>query len=77
MRFAEEFPLLKTRRKHPQSGSRGDFLNRESIAATRRGGMPIWREKIFIAMSRNANTASSHFHMPPNEVVELGACVEI
>ena len=53
------------------------FLNRESIAATRNGGMALWREKIFIAMSKNASTASSHFHLPPNEVVELGACVEI
>lgn len=53
------------------------FLNRESIAATRNGGMALWRETIFIAMSKNASTASSHFHMPANEVVELGACVEI
>lgn len=52
-------------------------MNRESIAATRNGGMALWREKVFIAMSKNASTASSHFHMPPNEVVELGACVEI
>ena len=53
------------------------FLNRESIAATRPGGMATWREKIFIAMSKNAGAASSHFHMPANEVVELGACIEI
>ena len=77
MRFDEGVFPLAVEGTHTQFVMRGDFMNRESIAATRRGGMPIWREKVFIAMSRNANTASSHFHMPPNEVVELGACVEI
>lgn len=53
------------------------FLNRESLAASRSGAMSVWREKFFIAMSKNASTASSHFNMPANQVVELGACVEL
>jgi KUP system potassium uptake protein len=53
------------------------FLNRESLSPARDSAMSLWREKVFIAMSKNANTASSHFHIPANQVVELGACVEI
>ena len=37
----------------------------------------IWREKLFAAMSNNARSAASFFRLPPNQVVELGAQVEL
>jgi KUP system potassium uptake protein len=54
------------------------FLGRETIMASRRpGGMPIWREKIFALISRNATSATAYFCLPPDRVVEMGSQVEI
>jgi KUP system potassium uptake protein len=53
------------------------FLSRETIIATPRPGMLIWREKLFSLMSRNAQSATAFFRLPPNRVVELGMQVEI
>jgi KUP system potassium uptake protein len=54
------------------------FLGRETIIATRRrSGLPVWREKLFALMSRNATTATAYFGIPPNRVVELGEQIEI
>jgi KUP system potassium uptake protein len=53
------------------------FLGRETLIASKRKGMAIWREKLFAFMSRNARTATSFFGLPPNRVVELGAQIEL
>ncbi|MGE3801236.1 MAG: KUP/HAK/KT family potassium transporter, partial [Candidatus Kapaibacterium sp.] len=53
------------------------FLGRESIVVTPRPGMAIWREHLFALMSRNTRSAASWFHIPPDQVVEIGARVEI
>ncbi|HET6765389.1 MAG TPA: KUP/HAK/KT family potassium transporter, partial [Longimicrobiaceae bacterium] len=53
------------------------FLGRETLIATRRPGMAIWREHLFAVMSRNARSATSFFSIPPNRVVELGTQIEI
>ena len=37
--------------------------------------MAFWREKLFIAMFRNAGSATSYFKIPSNRVVELGSQV--
>jgi KUP system potassium uptake protein len=39
--------------------------------------MPRWREKLFIALSKNAYSATAFFRIPSNRVVELGTQVEI
>jgi KUP system potassium uptake protein len=53
------------------------FLGRETLIATRRPGMALWRERLFATMSRNARPATAFFRLPPNRVVELGAQVEL
>ncbi len=53
------------------------FLGRETIIATRRPGMALWRERLFALMSRNATTATAYFGIPPQRVVELGEQIEI
>ncbi len=53
------------------------FLGRETLIVTPRdSGMATWREKIFASMTRNAESASRFFRLPPNRVVELGAQIE-
>jgi KUP system potassium uptake protein len=53
------------------------FLGRESMIASPKWGMAIWREKLFIWMSKNSTNAASFFRIPSNRVVELGAQVEL
>ena len=53
------------------------FLGRETIIVTRRKGMAIWREKLFVLMARNAIRATAFFRLPPERVVELGVQVEM
>ena len=53
------------------------FLGRETLLATERPGMAIWREKLFAWMTRNAQAAPLYFRLPPNRVVELGAQIEL
>ena len=53
------------------------FLSRETIISTGIPGMAPWREHLFIAMARNAESAMSFFHIPTNRVIELGSQVEI
>ncbi|WP_149195558.1 potassium transporter Kup [Luteimonas suaedae] len=53
------------------------FTSRETVVATARRGMSLWREKLFGLMHRNAAPASGFFRIPGNRLVELGTQVEI
>jgi len=53
------------------------FLGRETPVPTTRPDLPIWREKLYAFMTRNAVTASEYFQIPPNRVIELGTQVEL
>jgi KUP system potassium uptake protein len=48
------------------------FLGRAILLASHDSEMSFWREKLFIAMFRNASGAGSFFKLPPNRVIELG-----
>jgi KUP system potassium uptake protein len=51
------------------------FLGRETLIPKVGSEMAYWREKLFVAMFRNASSAATYFKLPPNRVVELGAQV--
>jgi KUP system potassium uptake protein len=53
------------------------FVSRETLIATVSPGMALWREKLFVSMSKNATKASEFFQVPTNRVVELGTQVEL
>ena len=53
------------------------FLGRETPVPTTRPDLALWREKLFIFMTRNAVSASEYFQIPPRRVVELGTQVEL
>ena len=53
------------------------FLSRQTLIASDKPGMWIWREKLFAWMLRNAASAMEFFRLPTNRVVELGSQVEI
>jgi KUP system potassium uptake protein len=53
------------------------FLGRETLLATERPGMALWRERLFALLARNAWRATKFFRLPPSRVCELGAQIEL
>lgn len=53
------------------------FLGRETLIPKLNSEMAFWREKLFITMYRNADSATSYFNIPTNRVVELGTQVAL
>ena len=53
------------------------FLGTETLLATDRPGMALWRERLFVVMSQNAMRATAFFKIPPERVVEIGMQVEL
>ena len=53
------------------------FASRESLAASADQGMALWRDKLFLIMSRNATPATEYFSIPADRLVELGTKVVI
>jgi len=49
------------------------ILGRETLIPKLGSEMAYWRELLFIAMFRNAGSATAYFKIPSNRVVELGA----
>ena len=53
------------------------FLSRDIVVPSVARGMSLWREKLFVAMHRNAARAADFLSLPPNRVVELGAKITL
>ena len=53
------------------------IIGRQSLFATDRPGMAIWREKIFSLISRNEISATDYFQLPKDRVVEIGMQIEL
>jgi KUP system potassium uptake protein len=53
------------------------FLARTTLLPTSRPGMYMWRETLFAFMSRNAQPATLFFHLPVEQVIEIGLEVEL
>ena len=51
------------------------FLSRRSLKSSSSSGMPLWQDKLYILMARNADDASSYFRLPTDRVVEIGTQV--
>jgi KUP system potassium uptake protein len=53
------------------------FLGRRSVIASARQGMPMWQDRLYIFLMRNAANPTDFFHIPPGRVVELGTQVSV
>jgi len=53
------------------------FLSRQTLLASDKPGMMMWREHLFAWLLRNSTSAMAFFRLPTNRVVELGSQVEI
>ena len=53
------------------------FLGRRTVVASAESGMPLWQDKLFIALMRNGANPTEFFKIPPGRVVELGTQVSV
>jgi KUP system potassium uptake protein len=53
------------------------FLGTETLYATRRPGMSLWRERLFALLSHNAQRATRSFDIPGHRTVELGLPIDL
>ncbi len=53
------------------------FISRAMIVSSANPGMVKWRERLFLALSKNAMNAADFFKIPTNRVIEMGTRIEI
>ena len=53
------------------------FVSRRSIRPAVRSAMPLWQDKLFIALARTATDATEFFQIPTGRVVEVGTQVTV
>ncbi|CAM3170293.1 potassium transporter Kup [Asticcacaulis taihuensis] len=53
------------------------FLGKRNVVPSANSGMPIWQDKLFIFLMKNATNPTEFFHIPPGRVVELGTQVTV
>ena len=53
------------------------FLGRRSVVPAVQSGMPLWQDKLFIFLMKNATNPTDFFNIPPGRVVELGTQVTV
>ncbi len=53
------------------------FISRAMIVPSPHPGMAIWRERLFLILSKNAMNAGDFFKIPVNRVIEMGTRIEI
>ncbi len=53
------------------------FVARLRLLPAPRPAMPLWREWLFILMARNAHRATDFFRIPADQVMEVGALMEL
>jgi len=58
-------------------GDRAYFLGRETITPSGAGKMGRHEESVFAFLSRNAKSPTDWFSLPPDQVVEIGAQVDL
>ncbi|MBI2249123.1 MAG: potassium transporter Kup, partial [Brevundimonas diminuta] len=53
------------------------FLGRRTVVPASRSGMPVWQDKLFILLTRNASSPTDFYRLPPGRVVEMGTQVSV
>ena len=53
------------------------FLTRRVLVASPETGMPVWQDRLYIALARAATDASRHFRIPVDRAVEIGSQISI
>jgi len=53
------------------------FLGRRTVVLGAKLSMPLWQDRLFIILSKNASDPAAYYRLPPGRVVEMGSQVSI
>ena len=53
------------------------FLGRRSVVPAAQTAMPLWQDKLYIYLLKNAANPTDFFRIPAGRVVELGAQITV
>ena len=53
------------------------FVGRRSFKPSANSDMPLWQDKLFIALAKDAANATDFYHIPSGRVVELGQQITV
>jgi KUP system potassium uptake protein len=53
------------------------FLGRRALKTAPNSGLPLWQDKLFIAMTKQAASAPDFFKLPSDRVVEVGTQMKV
>jgi KUP system potassium uptake protein len=53
------------------------FLSRRALKPSAHSGMPLWQDRLFIALAKSASDATDFFQIPTGRVVEVGTQVTV
>jgi len=66
------------KRAAPVEGNKTSFfIGRNSLKASATEGMPLWQDRIFMFLQRNASDPTDFLRIPPGKVLELGEQVTV
>src|SRR6185503_10536696 len=58
-------------------GATSFFLSRRNLRVTPKSEMPGWQDRLFVAIARSAQDATTYFQIPTDRVVEVGTQVAV
>jgi KUP system potassium uptake protein len=58
-------------------GATSFFLSRRSLRPTHKSEMPRWQQRLFFALARSAEDATTYFQIPTDRAVEVGTQVQV
>jgi len=58
-------------------GATSFFLSRRNLRPTPKSEMPGWQDRLFVALARSAQDATTYFKIPTDRVVEVGTQVAV
>jgi KUP system potassium uptake protein len=53
------------------------FIGRNTLKPSKDQGMPLWQDRIFMFLQRNASDPTDFLQIPPGKVLELGEQVTV
>jgi len=75
--IAKVFTLCRKKDLNIDIGGTSFFLSRRSLKPAKKSEMPLFQDKLFIWMSRQAEDATTYFQIPIDRVVEVGTQVAV
>ena len=49
------------------------FIGRRSLKISPQGGMPVWQDRLYILLTKQADDVIDYFRIPAGRVIELGS----